>query len=82
MAMCEEHGLATGVHNQYDDTKDWHKCVELRFSLGVCNSRKHNPRGRKRLRRTNISHTDTSGAVHMVLVYVNLQGVKSTRFFA
>ena len=23
MAMCEEFGLATGVQNQYDDTKDW-----------------------------------------------------------
>ena len=60
MAMCEELGLATSVQNQYDDIKYSHKFVEFRLSLGVCNRREHNPRGRTRLRRTNISHTNTS----------------------
>ena len=34
MAMCEELGLATGVQNQDDDTKDWHTCVDFWLSLG------------------------------------------------
>ena len=60
MRMCEDLGQATGVENQHDDTKYWHNSVYLWFSLGVCISRKRNPRGRTRLQRTNISHTDKS----------------------
>ena len=40
MTMCEELGLATSVHNQYDDIKDSHKCFEFERLLGVCGSRR------------------------------------------
>ena len=39
MAMCEQLGIATSDHNQYDDIKYEHTCVDFRLLLGVCNRR-------------------------------------------
>ena len=60
MAMCEKVGLATDVQNQYDDTKDHHKCVDFELSNGVCSSRHQKPQRITRLRSTNISHMHIS----------------------
>ena len=63
-----------------------HRWVEFWFPLGVCNSRNQKPRGRKRLRSTNMSHSTCHGScfrrgvVNMFLVCVEVQGVDSNPF--
>ena len=85
--MCEELGLATGVQNQYDDTKTY--IIVLMFDSSsvlvvvvIRNLEGERDHCQQRLATyTFLKSSFRRGVVHMVLKFVKLRGVNRTSVF-